>query len=57
MEVGGRATQEPKPSLCAINEHFEPFFNAAAPTHDCRDAEGRATQEAKAEIVFQQPAR
>jgi hypothetical protein len=34
----------------------QPIFNAAMATHDCMDAGGRATQEAKAEVVFQQPA-
>jgi hypothetical protein len=30
----------------------EPVFNAAMATHDYMDAGGRATQEAKAEVVF-----
>ena len=26
MDGGGRATQEPKPSLQGVNGHFEPIF-------------------------------
>jgi hypothetical protein len=47
----------PHSGLRVVNEHFEAVFNAAMATHDCMDAGGRATPEAKAEVVFQQPAK
>jgi DNA-binding MarR family transcriptional regulator len=48
----GKAKTGEKAGFTAVNEHFEPVFNAVLPTHDCMDAGGRATQEAKAEVVF-----
>ena len=49
-----KAKMAEKAEFMVINEHFEAIFNAAVATHDCMDAGGRATQEAKAEIVFKQ---
>jgi hypothetical protein len=51
--ASARQKQAKKRSLPGVNEHFEPVLNEAMATHDCMDAGVRATQDAKAEIVFQ----